>query len=208
MACRVPIIAVIICHLGLATPAALDPRKMRSRPRRSCSGSSGDGGQRGRSPPHLLPSANPAGKFAGCGKCGGREACARRRRRSSTFIVYKILNLLCNSHGLKITRSASRAPRAAACGPVTPGSLAAPGADSFFLRDGKEQKYCLKRLRGLAFRWGRPDPMFSPRSSSKPKPQCEMLCERKKKKNPTRAGQRGGHGRTVGAKYSQSGRKK
>lgn len=26
--------------------------------------------------------------------------------------------------------------------------------------------------------------MFSPRSSSKPKPQCEMLCERKKKKTP------------------------
>lgn len=135
-------------------------------------------GAAGPLPPLLLPSANPAGKFAGCGKCEGREACPRRRRRSSTFIVYEILNLPRNSHGLKITRSASPA---AACGPVTPGSLTAPGADSFFLRDGKEQKYCLKRLKGLAFRWGRPDPVFSPRSSSRPEPQCEMLGGKKNK---------------------------
>lgn len=72
-------------------------------------------------------------------------------------------------------RSASQAPPKAARGPVTLGPLTAAGAYSLFLGDGNEQKYCLKRLKGLALGWGRPAPIFSPRSSSKPKPRCEML---------------------------------
>lgn len=139
----------------------------------------GGAGSGAGSPPRLLPSADPGGKFAGCGKCGRREASARSHRRSSIFIVYKILNpsSLLPRHS-RIKRSASRAPPNAARGPAAPGPLAAPGAYSLCLGDGNEQKYCLKRLKGLAFRWGRPDPLF--RLGPHPNPSPGARCSVKK----------------------------
>lgn len=129
-------------------------------PRRSCPGSSGMGGQRGRwTPPATAPPpvCRPDGKFAGCGKSGRRQGSARSHRRGSTFIVYKILNpphYFITSPAL--WNEAQRIPGPSESRPWTGDTGAADSSGSLFPLPGgwKRAEILFKEIKGFSTRMG------------------------------------------------------